>query len=427
MAANKLIGLVFGTAASRFVITLIGLGTLSLNTHFLGADTFGQLSILLVLVAVYTGVSELAGGAALVYLLPRYSLSELALPCYLWTLLILLPGFTIQYILFPLPSDLMLLFGLAVTVQCLNHTHLHLLVGAEKIGSYNLITLTQVSFLAGFLALFYYWLDQASLSTFFMGYLFSQIILLAYSSLMLYRRERFSWPKQSFYGIVQEVFKYGVVVQMANLFQLGAYRANYFILERIFSPAVLGVFSIGNQLSEKALIPANSMAMVQYSKISNAHDSEFARKVSIRFFQWSGLVTLLPILILLLIPSEWIIWIFGPDFGEAQSLFKYLAPGILALGLSTIISHYFAGLGKHYFNTWVSFAGMALNILGSFLIIPHYGMHGAALVVSGVYLVQLIIQLVLFVQHSGASILAFIPNEEELKEGWLALREIMKR
>lgn len=384
---------IIGTTTSRVLITICGLAILVLNTQYLGAQKMGLLAFYLIGLNLIIQLSELIGGSSLVLLQKNYHTSALLKTSYVWALLVSVIAVFVSF-LWDVPTlELSLVIG-AAFIQSINHSHLHLLVGKERIGAYNRTTLLQSIVVLIILTWFYFSEGTAEVSDYLLAYLSGQGLLFVTT---LYNIDRSDVPSGSNSdGLITALFSYGFLIQLANVFQFGVYRINYLILEQFTNTRTLGIFSLGNQLSEKALIPSNAISMVQYTKIANEEDLKNSTILTIDLLAISMLVSLVSVLLLVLIPANLIATVFGMDFKQAQEVFVYLGPGIVFMSASLIYSHFFAGLGKYFLNTMTSLLGLATIIGLSYFLIPKYGMIGAAIASSIVFLIQALAQFIIF-------------------------------
>lgn len=408
---------ILNTTLSRILITFGGIGVLLLNTRYLGAEKLGALSLLLVALHFILQITELVGGPALVYIQKKYETNKLLSISYLWSALVTLVAYFILQFIIPEPS-LTLIITVCAFIQSINHTHLHLLVGKEKIKGYNLSTVLQMLLFLGLILIFYVLQNSASVITYLLIYLAGQLLTLIltvyFLSKTIINGGNFGFQK----NLAVDLYRYGFIIQLANIFQFGVYRINYVILESITSLSTLGIYTLGNQLSEKALIPSKAMSMVQYSKIANSDNKEHSASLTIQLLTISSIIGALSSLALILTPEILIVKLFGAEFLSAKTIFIYLAPGVFFMSISTIYSHYFAGLGKYKFNTITSFIGMLCIALLSYLLIPIYDMKGAAIATSIVYFIQATIQFFIFQKESA------IPLNDLLKLHLESLKKV---
>ncbi|MGB0403395.1 MAG: polysaccharide biosynthesis C-terminal domain-containing protein [Salibacteraceae bacterium] len=396
-----MINQITGTTVSRILITISGLGVLMLNTRYLGAEKIGVLAVYLIYINLVLHLSEIVGGSSMVYLQKKYASKGILSFSYLWALTISLFALFIFSYFSMIDESIMLLVLISGFVQAMSHANLHLLVGKEKIRAYNQTTFLGAIIILIGLSLSYLQFEMISVRQFLVIYTISQITTFITSLYFLSHdliNETKTSPIQSMY---KELFNYGLVIQLANLFQFGVYRSNYLVLEHFSSASILGVYSIGNQVGEKALIPGNAVSLVQYSTISNSDDLEYSVKLTIQLSNLNTLLSIGSFTALLCIPADWLSYILGPDFTQIKSILFYLAPGIVFLSISSVFSHFFAGLGKYSINTKISGLGFISILIFSYLLIPTYGIEGAAISASIVYLVQLITNVLVFKKISN--------------------------
>lgn len=89
-------------------------------------------------------------------------------------------------------------------------------------------------------------------------------------------------------------------------------------------------------------------------------------------------------------------WLISPVFGEeyaaALPAFLWLLPGIIAGAGARIYSNCIAAAGKPEWNMYSSIGVVTINIVGNILLVPEYGVLGAAWATSVAYCVNAIIK-----------------------------------
>lgn len=391
-----MINQITSTTLSRILITISGLGVLMLNTRYLGAEKIGLLAIYLIYINLILHLSEIVGGSSMVYLQKKYSSRAILSFSYLWAALINVIALFLFSTFTNLEKDLYLIIISVGFIQSIGHANLHMLVGKKNIYQYNISTFLAALVILFGLGISYLYLERITVMQFLIVYSLGQIIMFL-MSLYYLSNDLITEDRPVDRGLlIKELFNYGFIIQLANLFQFGVYRVNYLILEKFSNTGILGVYSIGNQVGEKALIPGNAVSLVQYSTISNSEDLKYSVKLTIQLSNLNTILSIASFTALLCIPADWLTYLLGPDFTEIKSVLYYLAPGIIFLSVSSIFSHFFAGLGKYSINTKISGLGLIAIIILSYLLIPIYGIEGAAISASLVYLIQLIINLIVF-------------------------------
>ncbi len=287
------------------------------------------------------------------------------------------------------------------------------LLGKEKIYVVNLITLSQIISNFGFLLLFFFAFKYVSVLSYVFVLYFASASAFAISFIMILKYLNFT----NIYGllnVVKDVIKYGGVAQLGNVIQYLNYRLSYYILNYFLGASFVGIYSVGIALSEAVWLIGNSIAYVQYAKISNTKDLGYARDITVRLSKFSFIITFTCLIFLLLIPSILFTAIFGRDFGPVKEIMFYLSPGIASFGLTIIISHYFAGIGKYYENTIASLIGLIVTVAFSFLLIPKYGYIGASIAASLSYIATSIFLIFRFFKETKMSFKEFYVTKKDI-------------
>jgi len=182
--------------------------------------------------------------------------------------------------------------------------------------------------------------------------------------------------------------KLGGYMQLANLAQLLIYRSSFYIIEHFHGDTSLGIYSNAIAIAESIWIVSRSISTVQYAEVSNESNLATSISKTKRLRNTNFLITGGLVLVACLIPDLLYTTIFGRDFTGIQQLIWWLAPGILSFSYYTITTHFFAGIGRSHYNTIISFTGFVLTVVIGLVLIPAYGIAGAAVTASLVYIIN---------------------------------------
>lgn len=80
-----------------------------------------------------------------------------------------------------------------------------------------------------------------------------------------------------------------------------------------------------------------------------------------------------------------------------------MMPGIIFLAVSYIFSPIFAGKGKVNYNVYISLVTLALVVACNFLLIPEWGIEGAAFATSIGFLAMMILYIIIANKKMGLS------------------------
>jgi len=348
---------ILATFLSRIGSAILNFGVIILLSRTLGPEAKGICTRLLVIVASIQILCDLLGGAALVYLSPRFSLKNLIIPAWSWAFICSLLVPTLLILAFP---ELIYPFnwyvcGLAFLSSTFNQ-HIHLLNGREKYPQSNLLSFSQ-SFLN---AIFLFAIIQVEKSPF--AYLLSLYLaggIVWIWSIVLLKNAARSLPVVHWKAPVKALSKYGILNQLGHILQFGNQRLAFLFL----SAAGLGIYSNSVSLAESIWMVASSIAVIQYGKISNMKDKTMAHGFTLQLFRATSLLTFLICVVIYFVPESFYLILFGGGFAGVKTNLVILLPGVVMISGYLILGHYFSGTGQFVKNNLAIGSGLILTIL----------------------------------------------------------------
>jgi len=187
-------------------------------------------------------------------------------------------------------------------------------------------------------------------------------------------------------GYARKVLGYGWKAHLSNVITFINYRADIFLVNFFLSPAATGIYVIAVQIAEKLWMPSQAISTVLFPRLSAMSDRpkkrlELANKGFILVATITALTSGMAALVLY--------WFIGPVFGDAYRdalpAFFWLVPGVVLWAGARVQSNCIAAAGKPEWNMYVSIGVLSINITGNILLIPDYGIVGAALATSLAY------------------------------------------
>jgi O-antigen/teichoic acid export membrane protein len=403
-----------GTALTRGLNAVLMLVVLYLATHFLGAENYGTVTLIILGVAIIHLINNIIGGSALVYYVPRVHLFLLLVPSYFWAFLSAIMGALALTLLDRIPQTYtfhVMFLGFLLSLTTINQ---NVLLGKEKIHLFNLVSLLQFTMLLAALSYFIFIRHEHKVFTYvkalYLGYGAAFIL----SFILIYKRVKMT-DLQEAGAQITKLISFGWKAQLANILQFFNYRLGFYILEYFFSRALLGVFSAGVQLSEGLWIIGKSVTMVQFSRTSNSDDKDYIRQMTISMWKITLLLTLFLLIFVLLIPTNWFVIALGNDFIQIKRVILTLAPGILIVPSSMVFGSFFSGIGKPQVSTIASGIGLLVMVLIGFAIIPTYGLEAAGIASSVTYLTTGIYFFYRFLKETSTKPQEFLINRKDLE------------
>ena len=401
------------TFGIRLITAGISFGVLFLNANFLGAQGLGTVGLIVLNVTLIGILSNLIHGG-LIYFSSRKNRGNLLLIAYLWTLISLALYVLVNQI-YPLIDSQYLLHTLLLGgIQASASIHHYFLLGKEKIKRFNLISLLQSLGLVGSLLWSFYGRNYIKVDAFiqalYLSYTISYLLALASSANFIEKPILFKL-KEDF----KDCLNYGFFAQAANTFQLLNYRISYFFLDSLSGRAALGQYTAGVQLSEALLLIGRSISTVQYARISRRKQEAYAKRLSLLLMKVSYLLTTLGLIVLLVIPTDWFVYLLGKDFVLLKQILAGLSIGIIALSAEVILSHYFSGTGRVKTNATSAALGLVVTLVSCYILIPVYGVIGAALSSSASYVAMFIFLYVRMNRRNAKKLSLLLPTQSEVQ------------
>lgn len=410
------------TLGTRLLTSLLSLALLLITTQWMGAENKGAISLLVLNLSLASIFSGLFGGPSLVYLIPRLPFKHLLALNYAWSALTaaLVTGILVGGLL-PNQANPIHFFFMAL-MECLIAAHLMMLLGKEKITAHNAIALLKSASVVGLLLYFRSTGVAMDYFAFEDAYAISLIVTFLLSvGVLIYHRKAYGQQAGSLLNSARESLKYGFLVQVGNVAQLMNYRISLYFIEVLIHPPTLalariGIYSAALQVAEALWQFAKSISTVQYAAVSNLKDEEAEKGLylSLGLGKLNYSVTAIGITLLCLLPASFYEAVLGTAFGEVRMHLLILAIGIVALSLSNALSHYFAGIGEHRFNTYSSLFGLVLTVALSYPLISSYGTIGAAIAASITYSAQTFYQMIILKHRKDVPWSAFVVSRADL-------------
>jgi O-antigen/teichoic acid export membrane protein len=404
---------ILNTTIVKIVNTLVAFAILMISARLLGPAAMGTIGLILLAITIILLLNNLVGSGALVFLVPRYSLRLMTKISYGWTLVASLLGISIFALLKIEPVEytadiffLSLIFGI-------NFVNQNVLMGKGLIRYFNLISFIQYMVLIVLVLFLFYVLDVPSIRNYLLTLYVSwglQMVLGTFKVLSLMKDHPVSNTK----GLIRDMLRYGFYVQIANLTQFFNYRLTYYFVEGYLGRVSLGIFEIGNKFADGIWLFGKSIAMVQYSWIANAREEDDTVTLTLRLFKFSTMLTALLVLILIAIPESLYLYLFGAKFEGVHDVLLWLAPGIVFMSGAMILSHHFAGQGRYHINTIGSVIGLGFIVLFCFLLVPVYGLKGAAMAASSTYFISLVYLLIVFGLNTKAHWRSYLMHSDDI-------------
>ena len=207
--------------------------------------------------------------------------------------------------------------------------------------------------------------------------------LLVYLGLVGYRREQLGLQFDR--GLLREMNRFGVPLMPTALFLWVTNFSDRFFLVKLTDTTEVGLYSVGVRIASAMVLLLTAFRLAWPAFAYSIEDDREARRTYAYVLTYLILVTTWVATGLTLL-SPWIVdWLAAPAFASASRVVGPLAFAAVAFGGYIVVA---IGLGRArrtQFNWVVTGAAAAVNVALNLILIPPYGMMGAAIATVSAY------------------------------------------
>jgi O-antigen/teichoic acid export membrane protein len=219
-------------------------------------------------------------------------------------------------------------------------------------------------------------------ATVYIGSFLFQALLL---TIMFFARAGFKAQFAAVSQLAKKVFAYSAIALISNILFFLVTRMDYYFVQKYCDDTALSNYVQVSRLGQLFILLPSMIATVLFPYSSGIAPNEYLGKLKVV----CRLITMLfiPVVIFIAVFGRWLFpFLFGNGFTQMYAAMIWYLPGFYALSLVTLLAAHLAGRAMLMVNLWASLISLAIVITGDFLLIPLYGINGAAAVSSVAYL-----------------------------------------
>lgn len=216
------------------------------------------------------------------------------------------------------------------------------------------------------------------------------------------------------WGQIKPLITYGSSLHLGTLITEVEYRADIFILLYFMSVASVGIYSIGVALAQIIWFVSNSVNSILFPTLMNSQ-KEGRPAFTAKVIRITLLINLNVAVILTIIGYPLTLALYGHEFAQSYLVFLVLLPGILfdcvGRGLITLLKSENWTLDISAIATFSLLVNLSLNVL----LIPRFGIFGAAMASSLSYALRAIVLAHMCSKKTALSLNSMIITSAEIK------------
>jgi O-antigen/teichoic acid export membrane protein len=207
--------------------------------------------------------------------------------------------------------------------------------------------------------------------------------LLVYCLLLGYRREQLGLQLDR--GLLREMNRFGLPLVPSALLLWVTNFSDRFFLVKLADTQAVGVYSVGVRIASAMVLLLTAFRAAWPAFAYSIRDDDEARRTY--GFVLTYLVTISTwVAVGLGLLSPWLVdWLAADEFGEASRVVAPLAFGAAAFGAYIVVSIGVGRAKRTQFNWVVTGAAAVVNIALNLILIPPYGIMGAAVATVAAY------------------------------------------
>ena len=200
-------------------------------------------------------------------------------------------------------------------------------------------------------------------------------------------------------SLLREELRFGSRALPGTLAERLQFRADSFLINAFLGVRQTGIYSVTSGLAETLWYVPNALGTVMFSRAVDPHaDAGRIASVLTRTTIAVALVTAIPAWVL---GPRLVRFVYGSQFADAGVALRLILPGVVAYSVVAVLSRYISGRGRPGTGTLILVFGLVINIGANLVLIPAYGIRGAAAASSLSYVATALVTLVMFHRLSG--------------------------
>ena len=185
---------------------------------------------------------------------------------------------------------------------------------------------------------------------------------------------------------LRPALRYGVFSHLGNLVSFLNYRLDIYLVNLFLGPAATGIYTVAVRLGEQVWVVSQAVSTVIFPRLSAMRSAASLRNeltvVVSRATLWASAIVGAALLI---VSEPLIAVLFGIEFQAASWVLALLLPGIVVLSGARVLANDLAARNMVAANFYISLGLLVANVVGTLLLIPPFGLAGAAISTSVAY------------------------------------------
>lgn len=192
-------------------------------------------------------------------------------------------------------------------------------------------------------------------------------------------------------------------------------RVSVYLVQWFLGPAQTAFYALGMHFTELVLEIPQAIGLVLYPKLAALPEEEIHRLTAQTCRRTLMITVPAAVVLALLGPPVIVLW-YGAPYAPAGEPLPWAAAGVAMMSIFVIITRDFTARSKQRVNTAAGLVALASNVGLSLLLIPRYGIVGAAMSTAFAYIGACAILIGFFLSESGLRLRdVLVPKGEDVR------------
>jgi O-antigen/teichoic acid export membrane protein len=237
---------------------------------------------------------------------------------------------------------------------------------------------------------------------------------LLFVAVVIYARRsiRFAWRVNQLYA--RALVSYGVRAHPANVLAFLGYRLDVFLVDGYKGAAAVGLYGAGVVIAEGLWMPSQAVSTALFPTIA-AEPTESARRSITPLVARNTLwLTTMLAAVLAVAAGAVVDVLYSSRFSASAGAVRALTPGIVLFSAARVLGNDIAARGRPLVNSVIAAASVVCNIALNVVLIPRFGIDGAAWASTGSYSVVYLATAVVYGKIADVPLRALVvPTRED--------------
>jgi O-antigen/teichoic acid export membrane protein len=204
--------------------------------------------------------------------------------------------------------------------------------------------------------------------------------------------------------LAKRTLLYGAKSYLATLTSFLSYRIDMFLLAALRTTREVAYYAIAVSLVELVWYIPDSIGVVLFPRLSASRDDRETHRITAAVCRVTLAITIVAVVLIALLGRPLIVLLFHRRYLPSVEPLLILLPGVLSIAVWKILWRNFSGRDRQQVTIVASSLALALNVALNLLLIPRWGISGAAASSAVSYTFGTAVLLWAFLHESGLSL-----------------------